>query len=143
MANEPTRFGGIAVDDPIPPDMLRDTDYEIAIPFFQAGNASAATKRGGWIAPFDCTVVGSRAYADTAPVGAALIADVNKNGTTMFTTQGARPTIADGANAGSTTLPAVTAIAAGDRITWDADQVGSGTAGADVYLTLLVRRALV
>lgn len=143
MANEPTRFGGIAVDDPIPPSMLRDTDYDIVVPFYISGNQTAATKKGGWIAPFACTLVGYRLRVDTAPTGATLIVDVNKNGTTMFTTQGARPTVAISGNDGTTTLPDVVAVAAGDRITFDIDQIGSGTAGADLYLSLQMRAALV
>ena len=69
-----------------------------------------------------------------------MILDVNKNGTTIFTTQGARPTIADGQRPSSTTLPAVTAVAAGDTLTIDVDQIGSGTAGSDLYVSITLRR---
>jgi hypothetical protein len=69
---------------------------------------------------------------DTAPTGAALIGDVNKNGTTIFTTQGNRPSIAaSGLHAVSGT-PDVTAWADGDYLTFDVDQVGSTIAGADI-----------
>lgn len=70
---------------------------------------------------------------DTAPTGASLISDVNKNGTTVYTTAGNRPTVAIGAFANTPTVfPDVKAVAAGDYLTADIDQVGSTVAGADL-----------
>jgi len=115
----------------------------ILLTHYIAGNASAAAKKWSWLVPVAGTIIGVRARADTAPVGAAMIVDVNKNGTTLFTTQGNRPTIADGGNNSTTTLPDVTAVAAGDRITYDVDQVGSGTAGADVSVVVAIKVASV
>jgi hypothetical protein len=83
------------------------------------------------------TVQHVRLYAGTAPTGAAILVDLNKNGTTMFSTQGNRPTIADGANAETaTTAPDVTAVAAGDRLSVDIDQVGSSIAGANLAVVV-------
>lgn len=73
----------------------------------------------------------------TAPVGAAVIVDINKNGTTIFTTQSNRPQIAAGSNTGESGTPDITSLAAGDYLTMDVDQVGSSTPGAD--LTVHVR----
>lgn len=58
------------------------------------------------------------------PTGASVIIDVNKNGTTIFTTQGNRPTVAAAATQDLASVPDVTAYAAGDYITVDVDQVG-------------------
>lgn len=86
--------------------------------------------------PFAATIVGVSMAVNTAPTGAAIIADVNKNGTTIFTTQANRPTIAAGAfaTAAEVTNMNVTSIAAGDYLTVDIDQVGSTVSGADLSL---------
>ena len=79
-----------------------------------------------------------RCHVGTAPVGATILVDVNDDGTTVFTTQGHRPTIADGANdATSGAADGGTSVAKNSVITIDVDQVGSGTAGSD--LTVFVR----
>lgn len=74
----------------------------------------------------------------TAPTGSAAIFDINKNGSTMFTTGGNRPTVAAGATVSSLTLPDIVAVAAGDYLTVDIDQIGSGTAGADFVLGIQI-----
>jgi hypothetical protein len=70
----------------------------------------------------------------TAPTGATLIVDVNKNGTTIFTNQANRPTIADGETSDTSGTPDVTAIVKNDKITIDIDQVGSSTPGEDISI---------
>ena len=74
----------------------------------------------------------------TAPTGAEIIIDVNKNGTTLFTTQSARTTVVAGDyDSGAEDVPDVVAVAAGQYLTVDIDQVGSSVAGSD--LTVLIR----
>ncbi len=77
--------------------------------------------------------------ANTAPVGAAIIVDVNKGGTTIFTTQSNRPQIADGANTGNTTTFNVTTWADGEYLTVDIDQIGSGTAGSNLTVHIITQ----
>jgi hypothetical protein len=110
--------------------------------FSRSGTLSVVTGQGRFRFPFAATILGATAAVGTAPTGASLIADVSKNGTTIFTTQANRPTIAAGANA-TTTEPApdVTTIAAGDYLTVDIDQVGSTVAGADLTVFIRYRRA--
>lgn len=84
-------------------------------------------------------VLGVTIMVNTAPTGASLIVDVNKNGTTIFTSQAARPTIAASAFASSEAVPAVNTVAAGEYLTVDVDQVGSTIPGGD--LTINVRWA--
>ena len=74
---------------------------------------------------------------NTAPTGSSIIVDVNKNGTTIFTTQGNRPEIAIGANTDESGTPDVTALVKNDYLTYDIDQIGSTVAGSD--LTVHVR----
>jgi hypothetical protein len=76
------------------------------------------------------TITGIFVSTSIAPTGSSIIFDVNKNGTTIFTTQANRPTIAT-SQFTATATPAVTSIAAGDYLTVDVDQVGSTIAGGD------------
>lgn len=109
----------------------------VVVPFMRAGTLTTGVGTLAFRAPFAMTLQHVRLYATTAPTGAAILVDVNKNGTTMFTTQANRPTIAISANSETaTTAPDVTAVAAGDRITIDVDQVGSTVAGADLSVIL-------
>lgn len=85
------------------------------------------------------TVSGIRASVGVAPAGASVIIDVNKNGTSLFTTQANRPTIAAASNtSGNVTTMDVTTVAAGEYLTVDIDQVGSTTAGADLTVQIEV-----
>lgn len=74
------------------------------------------------------------ASVGVAPTGAPLIVDINKNGTTTFTTQANRPTIAVSTFFDDTVAPDVTSWAAGDYLTFDVDQIGSTVAGADLVV---------
>jgi len=71
-------------------------------------------------------------------VGADIVVDVNKNGSTIYTSQGNRPTVPDGNNIGTETTPNVTEIAEGDWFTVDIDQVGSTNPGGDVTVMIEV-----
>jgi hypothetical protein len=68
----------------------------------------------------------------TAPTGATLICDVNVAGTTIFTTQANRPTIAISGFSDNSAEIAAGTFAAGDVISVDVDQVGSTVAGANL-----------
>jgi hypothetical protein len=111
--------------------------------FFKSGTLATAT--GTQRLPIDgtYTIIGTRVMVGTAPAGANIIVDVNKNGTTIYTTQGNRPTVADGANAGGPgTAPDIATLVAGDYLTVDIDQVGSGTAGADLTVAVIVTKTV-
>lgn len=71
---------------------------------------------------------------NTAPTGATLIVDVNKNGTTIFTTQANRPTVAISGTEDLSSVPDETSVAFDDVLTVDIDQVGSSVAGADLVV---------
>lgn len=81
-----------------------------------------------------------RIAVGTQPTGAAIIVDVNKNGTTIYSTQSARPQIAVSTNTATGNSPAITTFASGDYITVDVDQVGSTVAGADMSIFIRLRR---
>jgi hypothetical protein len=72
-----------------------------------------------------------RASVGTAPSGTSLIVDVNKNGTTIFTSESARPAIA-ASDVTATGAPDVTTLAPGDYLTVDVEAVGSAVPGSDL-----------
>lgn len=85
------------------------------------------------IAPFALTIKKAFGRVKTAPAGASIIIDINKNGTSIWNTnQGNRLTIAAGTNSASQTSFDTTSLAEGNYLTLDIDQVGSTTAGADL-----------
>ena len=74
---------------------------------------------------------------NTAPVGAAVIVDVNLNGTSIFASPADRPQVAAGAYAGSSVLISTSAWAENAYLTVDVDQVGSSAPGADLVVTVV------
>lgn len=109
--------------------------------FDQSGTLSVSTGTGRLTFQVATTILGVVAAVNTAPTGAAILVDVNKNGTTIFTTQGNRPSIAAAGFASSTAVPDVTAFAAGDYMTVDIDQVGSTVPGTNLTVTVRYREA--
>jgi spermidine/putrescine-binding protein len=102
--------------------------------FLVNGNAYVDTLIQYTIADTAGTISRVRAYAQTAPTGADLQIDVNKNGTTVFSSTFA---ISAGANsATSTSIAAAGTFAIGDRISIDIDQIGSTVAGAKVAIVV-------
>jgi len=90
------------------------------------------------IVPLPYTIEKVYAIVKTAPVGAAIICDIQKNGTSIWTTQANRVTIAAGATTATpVTAFDTTALVEGDQLTLDIDQVGSTTAGTS--LTVLIK----
>ena len=84
------------------------------------------------------TIRSVRASVGTAPTGATLIVDVNVDGTTIFSTQSNRPTIAISGNTNKTTGMSTTTIADGSYFTVDVDQVGSTVAGSNLTVQVLL-----
>lgn len=111
-----------------------------AYPFAVSGSLSVQTGRSRIYLEGNYTVESVRAAVNTAPTGAAVIVDVNKNGVTLYTTQANRPSIAAAANSATGNSPAITTFAAGDYLTVDVDQVGSTTPGSDLTVTVRLRR---
>lgn len=110
-------------------------------PFSIPGTLAVGSGVSRFRFPFNAVLLGVTASIGTAPTGQSAIFDVNKNGATIYSTQANRPTITAGANATTTEpTPDITTITAGDYLTIDRDQVGSGVAGADAMLFLRYRR---
>ena len=89
----------------------------------------------------DLVIVGAWASAGVAPTGADIIVDVNKNGTTIYSTQANRPTVPATTNGGAiSATPNVTSFAVGDYLTVDIDQIGSTIAGGRLTIGIVVRQ---
>jgi hypothetical protein len=123
-----------------------EVDTRLAAKVAQLGtwtqaDAVLATGTGAqrFYSPYACTIVQVRANVVTAPTGASLIVDVNKNGTTIYGTQSARPTIAASSVTAVGGAPTVTTLAAGDYLTIDIDQIGSTVAGGILTVQVTVR----
>jgi NO-binding membrane sensor protein with MHYT domain len=90
-----------------------------------------------WYAPKSITITSVVVSVGTASLGASVIFDVNKNGTTIFTTQANRPTVAASAFTASTTGMSVTTLTTSDYITVDIDQIGTTYSGADAVVQII------
>lgn len=99
------------------------------------GSLVTGTGKGAKVVmPYGMTLTDVDMRVDTAPTGAALIVDLNENGTTLFST---RPQISAGATSEAGTHAfSDTVLAAGSEVTLDIDQIGSSTPGADLTVIL-------
>ena len=109
-----------------------------AFTFMIPGTAVVGTSQAGALVPDAFTISHVKVYSTTAPTGASLIVNVKINGTTIFTTTANRPTVAISANAANSGIPDTTALAAGDRLTVDVDQIGSTIAGGGPLFVTVV-----
>ena len=89
------------------------------------------------IVPKSLTIIKVYAYVKTAPTGASIIMDINKNGTSIWnSTQANRITIAASSQNGTQTSFDTTALVEGDILTLDVDQVGSTIPGSSVTVEI-------
>ena len=86
--------------------------------------------------PYSARIISVKTAVAVAPTGAAVICDVNKNGTTIFTTQANRPSIPATSNLSQIALPDVIELASADYLTVDIDQIGSTLPGEDLTVTV-------
>lgn len=82
------------------------------------------------------TITKIAASVGTAPTGASILVDVNVGGSTIWSTQSNRVTVATSANVGTQTTFNTTTIADGGYFTVDVDQIGSSVAGSDLVVTI-------
>jgi len=105
--------------------------------FTAEGNLEVSSKPLRIYLPGDFTIDKVYISVNTPPIGTSIIVDINKNGTTIFTTQANRPEITISGYTGESGTPDITSLALNDYLTFDIDQIGSTIAGAD--LTIHVR----
>lgn len=101
------------------------------------GSLTTATDVAGFVVPSEATISMVYIRCQTTGTSGNTIIDVNKNGTTIFTTQANRPTLAyndsDGIASG---VPDVASFTTGDLITIDIDEVATGAANLDVCVVV-------
>jgi hypothetical protein len=104
--------------------------------FYVDGYLAVGTNVGGvYIAPRTLGIQAVYIYCKTPGTAGSTIVDINKNGTTIFTTQANRPTLAyDDANGWAKGTPDVTALVEGDILTIDIDQIATGAVSLVVVI---------
>lgn len=108
-------------------------------PFTIAGTVSVQTGRLRFYVEDPSEIQRVRCSVGVAPVGADLKIDVNLNGSSIFTSDPA-PVVLDGTFTAYIDLTTPIALAPGDYLTIDVDQVGSTTPGADLVVQVRVQR---
>lgn len=108
--------------------------------FFYTGilTVVAGTSRIYNITGRTLTITSVQASVSTAPTGASIIVDITKNGTSIYTTQTNRPTIAISGFSAAGGVPNLT-WANGEYLTVDIDQIGSTVAGANLTVQIVAR----
>lgn len=105
--------------------------------FFVKGELEAGSNQCAKIrVPVNGTITGAYAFVKNAPTGADLIIDINRNGSTIWSTQANRLKITSGSTEGSQTSFDTTSLSAGDKLTMDIDQIGSTDPGEDLTVLL-------
>jgi hypothetical protein len=113
----------------------------VGAPFTRQGQLSVTTGVSRFTADDYYQLSSVRATVNTAPAGAAVVVDVLKNGSTVFTTTGNRPSIAAGATtAVSAAPPDLLFVVPGDYLTVNVAQVGSAVPGSDLTVNVLGRK---
>ncbi len=107
---------------------------------FVYGHSGAVTVRTGARrvhVPWDITIIEVYTSVNTAGSDPTTV-DVHKNGTTIFTTQASRPSMASGEYFATSGTPDVDEADAGDYLTVDTDVAGTGA--SDLYTTILYQK---
>jgi len=91
-----------------------------------SGDITEGVGRVRMLAPYDGVISGIYSTIYTVSVSGNLIADINKNGATIFTNQANRVTILEGENNDLARIPDVTSFNINDVFTMDRDSVPSG-----------------
>jgi len=137
------RIGGIDVlSDPVnsvydvPPDTVWSRAF--MAPFSVGGELGATPGTFKLPILYPSRIIGVRAAVDIAPTGASILVDVNKNGTTIFTTQANRPAVAATTVVSPVAFPDIITADPGDYLTVDIDQVGSTTPGETLTVVVLL-----
>jgi hypothetical protein len=112
-------------------------DYSFSVD----GRLAVATNvPNAFIVTKDVEISACYIYCKSPGTAGSTIVDINKNGTTIFTTSGNRPTLAfDDAVGWASSVPDILIFTEGDIITLDIDQIAIGA--ADLVVALSVKGA--
>ena len=118
---------------------VRAPNISAVPPFSVAGELSTGTGNVRWYNDTGqpLTLRSVRASVGTSPQGSPVVVDVNVNGSSVWTSPAAQPTIpANGVTSGAVT-PNTSTIPAGGYLTVDIDAVGSTSPGGDLTVQIL------
>jgi len=107
----------------------------------EATALTAGTDKARFRMPFAGTLTAVKASVNTAPVGSTLVVDINESGTSVLSTK--LSIDASETTSATAAVPAVisdSALSDNSIISIDIDQIGSGTAGEGLKVTLYVTR---
>ncbi len=96
--------------------------------WYQSAALTAVSNWAEFVAPFACRIIDVIVHSNVlGSGGTSTIFDVNINGTTIYTTQGNRPTlpVADDGQYTEAGLPEIDRIDANDIVTVDVDQIST------------------
>ena len=109
----------------------------------EATALTTGTDKARFRMPFAGTLTAVKASVNTAPVGSTLVVDINESGTSVLSTK--LSIDASETTSATAAVPAVisdSALADDSIISVDIDQIGSGTAGDGLKVTLYVTRGV-
>jgi hypothetical protein len=109
----------------------------------EATALTTGTNKARFRMPFAGTLTAVKASVNTAPVGSTLVVDINESGTSVLSTK--LSIDASETTSATAAVPAVisdSALADDSIISVDIDQIGSGTAGEGLKVTLYVTRGV-
>lgn len=109
--------------------------FPMAPSVFLGGTLSVGVAVQEWAAPLAFTLRSATGRVRVAPAGAALIVDLRINGASIFASQSEMVNIAAGSQQDVSAVKNA-AVAAGDVLTLEIEQVGSTTAGSDLTVSL-------
>ena len=94
---------------------------------------------GAFVAPDFMTISGVYITCDDTGTAGSTIVDVNKNGSTIFSTQANRPTLAynDADEVAKSEIPDVIHLQENDKLTIDIDQVATNSKGLSVIVSMV------
>lgn len=143
--------GPTVIFGPIKPSAFRPAPSVYGVLYFPTvGNAATGTKKSVWVPSRPGIVKDVQLRCETAPTTQAIIVDVNTWDGSAFTSMfSTRPQIAASGNQGGAQPDTTYArrclsglwgssLSAGGALSWDVDQVGSGTVGADLAVHVRV-----
>jgi len=127
------------IQGPIGPQGIPGVEGVKTVVFCLTGALTVGTNKIGWLATGAHTITKIKIYSSTIPTGADIIADIHKNGVTLFTTQANRPTVIAGTNLGADRINMdIATVVENDYVNLDIDQIGSTIAGGNNLIVELV-----
>ena len=102
------------------------------------GYLATGTGLAGFVATKNTVITGVYLYGFTLGTSSSTIIDIHKNGTTVFTTQVNRPSLAfnDADHVSLSSAPDVASLVAGDYLTIDIDQVANNSMGLTIVIAM-------